>query len=110
MVAEEVITERVPIKTDHDGTVRVSGTRVTLETVVGAFLDGETPEGIVDSYPSLPLADVYRVIAYYLSHSDEVTAYIQKQEKAGEGLRELIEKRCPPDGILERLLARQRSR
>jgi uncharacterized protein (DUF433 family) len=30
----------VPIKIDQNGVARVGGTRVTLETVIGAFKDG----------------------------------------------------------------------
>jgi hypothetical protein len=38
--------ERVPLHTDADGVVRVAGTRVTLDTVVGAFEAGATAEEI----------------------------------------------------------------
>jgi len=41
-----------------DGVVRVGGTRVTLDTVVRAFLRGTAAEGIAQQYRSLSLADV----------------------------------------------------
>ena len=56
--------ERVPIHTDVDGVVRVAGTRVTLDTIVGAFDAGATAEEIAQQYSSVPLADVYSVITY----------------------------------------------
>ena len=34
---------RVPVHTDADGVVRISGTRVTLETIVGAFTERRCP-------------------------------------------------------------------
>jgi hypothetical protein len=46
--------ERVLIHTDADGVVRVAGTRVTLDTVVGAFDTGATAEEIAQQYSSSP--------------------------------------------------------
>ncbi len=39
----------------------IEGTRVSLDSVVYAFLRGESPEGIVESFPTLTLEqDVWR--------------------------------------------------
>jgi uncharacterized protein (DUF433 family) len=48
--------ERVPIQTDADGVVRVAGTRVTLDTIVGAFDAGATAEEIAQQYSSCTAA------------------------------------------------------
>jgi uncharacterized protein (DUF433 family) len=78
----------VPLDTTPEGIVRVAGTRVTLDTVVGAFLDGATPETIAQQYPSLSLADVYTVISYYLRNRTDVEAYLARgQARAGAGRR-----------------------
>jgi uncharacterized protein (DUF433 family) len=61
---------------DADGVAYVSGTRVTLDTVITAFLEGGTAEEVVEQYPSLQLSDVYSVIGYYLRHKAEVDAYL----------------------------------
>lgn len=99
--------EDVPIRLDEHGVMRVGGTRVILDIVIGAFNQGETPEQIVDSYDVLKLADVYDVIAFYLRHKDEIDAYILRREKEAELLRAEIEARHPEmQGIKERLLAR----
>jgi uncharacterized protein (DUF433 family) len=100
--------ERVPIQTGTDGLVRVGGTRVTLDTVVAAFDAGATAEEIVQQYPSLALADVYSVIAYYLHHRSDVRAYIAQRMAQAALIREQNERRCEPSGIRERLLARRR--
>src|SRR5207244_10008836 len=71
----------VPLKADNDGVVRVGGTRVTLDTLVAAFTEGATPEEIVQQYPSLNLADVYSVIAYYLRQRTDVEAYLQQRQR-----------------------------
>ena len=58
------VTEVVPIEAGADGVIRVSKTRVTLDTLMAAFKDGATPEEIAQQYPAVPLADIYAVIAY----------------------------------------------
>ena len=100
--------ERVPIHTDADGVVRVAGTRVTLDTIVAAFDTGATAEEIAQQYSSVPLADVYSVITYYLRHRAEVSAYVQGREEQAAKVREEVERRFPPSGVRERLLARRR--
>ncbi|ASC72994.1 hypothetical protein XM38_039550 [Halomicronema hongdechloris C2206] len=58
-----IALEPAPIKADAQGVVRVAETRVTLDTVVIAFLEGCTPEEIGEQYPSLQLSDIYLVMA-----------------------------------------------
>ncbi|MBI4476740.1 MAG: DUF433 domain-containing protein [Acidobacteria bacterium] len=99
--------ERVPIETDADGVIRVGGTRVTLETVVAAFDAGATPEEIAQQYPSVALADVYSVIAYYLRHQSEVRAYLVERQQQAAQLREENERRFDPTGVRDRLLSRR---
>jgi len=45
-----ITTETVPLVTDVDGVIRVGKTRVTLDTVISAFLDGATAEEITHQY------------------------------------------------------------
>jgi uncharacterized protein (DUF433 family) len=98
----------VPLRADPHGVVRVGGTRVTLDTVVGAFRRGATAEEIVQDYSSLDLADVYAVIAYYLRNRLAVDAYLEEQRQKGEGIQRQMESLYPPAGIRERLLARRK--
>lgn len=100
--------ERVPLHTDADGVVRVAGTRVTLDTVVGAFEAGATAAEIAQQYPTVPLVDVYSVITYYLRHKPEVDAYLKDREALAERVRGEVERRFPSAGIRERLLARRK--
>jgi uncharacterized protein (DUF433 family) len=102
-------TETIPLQKDREGVIRVGGTRVTLETVIHAFNEGSTAEEIVFQYPSLDLADVYAVIAYYLRHQAELDAYVQKQEEESRRVRQENEARFDPRGIRDRLLARRNS-
>jgi uncharacterized protein (DUF433 family) len=82
----------VPLRTDEHGAIRVGSTRILLELVIHAYYLGETPEGIVDSYPSLTTADVYAVIGYYLANREEIDAYVrQRDEQAEQILQDMRE-------------------
>ena len=103
----EIGAETVPLRTDADGVVRVGATRVTLETVVATFNEGATAEEIVSQFPTLQLADVYAVIAYYLRRPEEVQGYLQQRRDRAEMVREMNESRFDPKGVRDRLLARR---
>ena len=83
----QIATEPVPLTQDADGVFRIGSSRVTLDTVVAAYREGMTPEGIVEQYPSLRLAEVYAVIAYVLNHTDEVETYLRGGEQHAEAVR-----------------------
>jgi uncharacterized protein (DUF433 family) len=100
----------VPLTQVDGGVIRVGGTRVTLDTVVGAFLAGSTPEEIVLGYPSLSLEDVYATVAYYLRHRADVDAYLAERSAARAAAQAEAERRLDPVGIRARLLARQAER
>lgn len=81
----------VPLREDADGTIRVGGTRVTLDVVIHAHQDGATPEQIVEMFDVLKVGDVYAVVSFYLAHRVEMDEYLEKREKAGERIRREIE-------------------
>ncbi len=102
-------TETLPLKLDKDGVIRVSKTRVTLDTIVSAFLEGLTAEEIAVQYPVVPLADVYSVIGYYLHQKKKVELYLKRREKIAEQIRSENEARFAQSNIRERLLARKKT-
>jgi uncharacterized protein (DUF433 family) len=97
----------IPLTTSPEGVVRVSGTRVPLETVVRAFHMGATPEEIVQDFSTVTLPQVYAVLAYYLAHRPEVDAYVAERAAISAAARAAHETRFDPTGIRARLLARQ---
>ena len=99
-------TQPLPLIMDFDGVVRISETRVTLDTIIYAFRDGATAEEIVQQYPALSLSDTYSVIGYYLQQSNKVNAYLHRREASAIEIKEENEARFSPDGVRERLLAR----
>ena len=101
-------TIAVPLFDDGQGGLRIIGTRVLLERIVHAFEDGATPEGIVQSYDTLHLSDVYAVLTWYLQHKIEVNDYLRKRAKEAETIRRTIEARQPARAALRtRLMARR---
>lgn len=104
----QVTAEPVPLATDADGVVRIGSSRVTLDTLVAAFREGMTPEGILEQYPSLRLDEVYSVVGYALKHLEEVEAYLRDRRNLAEEVRRENEARFDPAGVRDRLLARRR--
>ena len=72
---EETIS--MPLVVTEHGTIRIKGSRVSLDSIVHHFKLGATAEQIVQSFPSLSLSDVYSSIAYYLTHRQEIEEYQQ---------------------------------
>ena len=98
----------VPLFEDGQGGLRVTGTRVLLERIVHAFEDGATPKGIVQSYDTLQLADVYAVLTWYLRHKADVEDYLRKRAEEAEAIRRTIEAKQPDRAELRaRLMARR---
>jgi len=86
----------VPLRTDENGVIRASNTRVTLHTIVGFFNQGASPEDIHEGFPTLALADIYAIIAYYLANREAVDTYIQQVDDEAERIRQEWETRYTP--------------
>ncbi|HEX6648873.1 MAG TPA: DUF433 domain-containing protein [Pyrinomonadaceae bacterium] len=90
MVAlEETIS--IPLVVTEHGTIRIKGSRVSLDSIVHHFKLGATAEQIVQSFPSLSLGDVYASIAYYLTHRHEMEVYLGQQRAAADSLQGQLE-------------------
>jgi uncharacterized protein (DUF433 family) len=81
--------------TQIDGAYRITGTRVSLDSVVYAFLDGQTAESIAQSFPVLTLEQVYGAITFYLAHRTEVDEYLRQGETEFEALRQRLRDQNP---------------
>jgi uncharacterized protein (DUF433 family) len=49
-------SQSVPLTVDDTGTIRLVGSRIPLDTIVGRFKQGYTAEEIQESFPTLQLA------------------------------------------------------
>lgn len=95
-------SEKVPLEITPDGVIRITGSRVTLDTVVALFRQGASAEEIVVRFDTLDLGDVYSIIAYYLHHRDEVERYVQEGRERSAVVRQQVEARQGVQAIRER--------
>ncbi len=79
----------------RNGGYYVLGTRVSLDSVVYAFLRGESPEGIAESFPALSLEQVYGAIAFYLANQRAIDAYLEEGKVEFARLREEARRKHP---------------
>lgn len=70
-----------PYVEERDGNVYIGKTRVTLDSILIPWLRGETPAWIHEAYPTVPLADVYGTIAYYLENKEKADQYLCETEE-----------------------------
>ncbi len=61
----------------RDGGYWVAGTRVSLDSIVYAFLEGQTAESIAQAFPVLSLEQTCGSIAFYLANRPAVDAYLR---------------------------------
>jgi uncharacterized protein (DUF433 family) len=103
-----ISTVTLPLESHKCGVIRITGTRVSLDSVIFAFKEGSTPEEIAHQYTTLDLADVYTVISFYLQYHNEVEDYLSVRRLQRDDIRREVESRFDPNGIRERLLVRRR--
>ena len=72
----------------HNGGYDVASTRVSLDSVVYAYLRGESPEGIAESFPALSLEQIFGALAYYAANREIVDCYLRAGRTEFEELRE----------------------
>jgi len=65
----------------------VAGTRVSLDSIVYAFLGGQTAEAIAQAFPVLTLEQVYGALTYYLAHRQDIDTYLSAQREDFESKR-----------------------
>jgi uncharacterized protein (DUF433 family) len=63
----------------RDGNYYVTGTRVSLDSLILAFRRGESPETICQNFEMLQLEEVYGAIASYLANQADIDAYLVRQ-------------------------------
>src|SRR5690349_5021092 len=71
-----------------EGDYFVAGSRVLLEAIVYEFLNGQSPETIQQSFPTLKMAQVYGAITFYLNHQSEIQTYLQQRRTDYEARRQ----------------------
>jgi uncharacterized protein (DUF433 family) len=80
-----MVTEYVE---QRNGGYFIKGARVSLDSVVHAFLRGESPEGIAESFPALSLEQIFGALAFYMANREAVDQYLRKGRAEFESMRE----------------------
>jgi hypothetical protein len=62
----------------------VAATRISLDSVVYSFNEGNLPEAINEDFPSRTRAQIYGAIAFYLDRQAEVDEYMVRTEREFE--------------------------
>lgn len=103
-------TMPVPLTLTKYGTIRISGSQVSLDSIVHHYKLGATAEQIAQKFPSLSLADIYATIAYYLNQREAIEEYLRQQEAEADALQQHLESdpqyQTAMTEMRERLLAR----
>ena len=80
---------------NRDGGYWVSGTRISLDSVVYAFVAGQTAEAIAQSFPLLSLEQVYGALTFYLANRERVDAYLDAERRDFEAKRQAARQSDP---------------
>jgi len=71
-----------------EGMYKIVGSRVSLDSVVYAYWNGQTAESIAQSFPTLSLEQVYGAITFYLANRAQVDSYLEQRKRDYEVRRE----------------------
>ena len=72
----------------REGVYMVSGTRISLDSIVYAFLAGESAESVAQAFPVLTLEQVYGAMAFSLAHRQDVDDYLATRRRDFDAKRE----------------------
>ena len=92
-----------------DGEIRLTGHRIGLLHVVHYYNEGHPPEMLTCQYPTLPLALVHKVIAFYLDNRGAVDQYIADSKELMEKQRGSNPRRLDVSTLRERLNTQRRA-
>ncbi|HEY6343319.1 MAG TPA: DUF433 domain-containing protein [Candidatus Binataceae bacterium] len=92
---------------EREGGLYIAGSRVSLDSIVYAFLRGESPEGIAECFPAVNLEQVFGALAFYLANRAQVDEYLGEGKAEFEKLREKSRREHP--GLYAKLESAKRA-
>ena len=57
--------------------IRLKGTRIGIETILGHYLAGVNPELIAEWYPELSLEQIFATLTYYFAHREQIDQHMR---------------------------------
>ncbi|MBK8315372.1 MAG: DUF433 domain-containing protein [Acidobacteria bacterium] len=76
------------IEVDQVEAYRIVDSRVSLDSVVYSWLQGDSPETIADNFPVLTLEVVYGAIAFFLANQEMIEEYLRHSERQSEEIKQ----------------------
>jgi uncharacterized protein (DUF433 family) len=86
--------------------IRIRGTRIGIEAILSAYLDGALPEELALNYTPVTLEQVHATITYYLGNRQAMDEYLDRWTKRGD--ESLQRQRQTKSAVLERLIRARR--
>jgi len=84
--------------------IRIKGHRIGIDDVIKYYLDGYSPDQILEELPSLNLEKIYATLTYYLHNRKQMDAYMLRLAKwCEERYQECFAKE--PSDVVKRLRA-----
>ncbi|MHC0062862.1 DUF433 domain-containing protein [Nostoc sp. UIC 10890] len=83
--------------------IRLKGHRIGIDNVIQYYLQGCSPEQILEELPSLNLEKIYATLTYYLHNRVEIDAYMLRLAKWRE--QRYQELSANPSPLMQRLRA-----
>jgi uncharacterized protein (DUF433 family) len=88
--------------------IRIKGHRIGIDDVIDYYLQGYTPEQILEDLPSLDLEKIHATITYYLHNRAEIDAYMLRLARWRE--QRYQEAAANPSPMIQRLRAMKAQR
>src|SRR6059058_224311 len=67
-----------------EGSYRIAGTRVSLDSLIYLFREVLSAESMVESYPALTLEQVHGALAFYLANQKQIDTYLAEGHRTAE--------------------------
>ena len=68
------------LESEKYGTIRLKGHRIGLHDVIFFYREGFSAEALACQFPTLSLAEIHKVIAFYLENQTQVDSYVNDHE------------------------------
>ncbi len=93
---------------EPDGFIHLTDHRIGLVDIVTFYNEGYSAEMLINQFPTLRLALIHKLIAFYLENRQDVDAYAAECEAASNASRAATPKGPDADELTGRLEARRR--
>jgi uncharacterized protein (DUF433 family) len=94
---------------DANGWIHTTGHRIGLEHLTYYYNEGYSPEMLACEYPTLGLAVIYKIFAFYLENRADVDAYVLKCDEELEKHKRAAKKGPSLEELRQRLEAVSRA-